>query len=544
MLKNHRGIFLTVILSKVLERLLLERAENVLENINSLQCGNKGKSLADIIFLINGLIDHALYLDRTIYMTSYDFATCFDSLWLEDCLLSLRKIGMSDRMLHLLYQLNKSATITVKTPFGDAASFTIENIVKQGTVWGSKMCCASTAEICDEDISGGATVGDLTIQSTVYVDDCNRFNFDIVETEKSHEKFINFANRKRSPLNADKCVILTINKKTHVNPPTLMIGDHIMEEVKVTKVLGDMFNNKGDNTDMVDKRSNASRGTTNEMLAMCNEVTLGCNRMEVLLLLYQSVFLQTMISNGQAWSHITDKDIEKLRISQLRCLKRMLKVPSSTPNAFVYMELGVLPIEYELHKKQLSYLHSVLNRPSSDPIHRMYDQQLLYSSEKNWANTIASIRITYGLPTNDNEVISMSKEVWKNVVRKAVTAHALKFLKEKCRSMSKTNRLQYGDVLQVQKYLITYSFDVACVIFKLRGRTTNCRSNRGNHGECRLCGSMEESQDHCINCPSTNSDNELLSLGVIYGDIEPNNETVLEIVSRFNSFIDAIEISK
>ena len=107
-----------------------------------------------------------------------------------------------------------------------------------------------------------------------------------------------------------------------------------MAEVKVTKVLGDLFNNKGNNSDMVDKRSNASRGTTNDMLAMCNEVTLGCNRMEVLLLLYQTVFLQTMISNGQGWSHITKKDIEKLKTAQLRCLKRMLRVPSSTPNAF------------------------------------------------------------------------------------------------------------------------------------------------------------------------------------------------------------------
>ena len=358
MLKYHRGIFLTVILSKVLERLLLERAEKILERINALQCGSqKGKSIDDIIFLLNGLIDHSLYLNKTLYMTSYDFATCFDSLWLEDCLMCLRNIGVSDRMLHLIYELNKRATITVKIPFGDTTPFTVENIVKQGTVWGPKLCCASTAEICDEDITGGASIGDFTIHSMLYVDDCNRVNTDIVDTELSHHKFLDFAIRKRSPLNAEKCFNLTINKQAHINLPTLMIENHILAEVEGSKVLGDYFNNKGDNTSTIQKRVNLSHGVTNSMLAMCNEATFGSYRIEVLLLLYRSVFVPSVISNSQAWSHITDKDITKLKTSQLICLKRIMRTSSSTPNAFIFLELGVLPIEYEIHTKQLT-VHS------------------------------------------------------------------------------------------------------------------------------------------------------------------------------------------
>ena len=132
-------------------------------------------------------------------------------------------------------------------------------------------------------MTGGASVGDLTIQSTVYVDDCNRFNMDIVDTEESHHKFIDFTIRKRAPVNAEKCFNLTINKQIHVNPPTLMIENHILDEVKDAKVLGDVFNNKGDNTTMIPKRVNMSRGVTNNMLATCNEVTIGSHRIEVLI---------------------------------------------------------------------------------------------------------------------------------------------------------------------------------------------------------------------------------------------------------------------
>ena len=498
MLKNHRGIFLTVILSKVLERLLLDRAEEILENINPLQCGSrKGKSIADVIFLINALIDHSLYLNKTLYMTSYDFATCFDSLWLEDCLICLRNIGVSDRMLHLLYELNKKATITVKNPFGDAAPFTVENIVKQGTVWGAKLCCASTAEICDEDVCGGASVGDLTIHSLLYVDDCSRFNTDIVDTEQAHQKFMEFSTRKRAPLNAEKCGNLTINKQAHVNPPTLMIENHTLNEVKESKVLGDIFNNNGDNTSMIEKRVNLSYGVINSILAMCNEATMGSHRMEVLLLLYKSVFVPTVISNSQSWSHITEKDITKLKTSQLRCLKRFMRTSSSTPNTFLFLELGVLPIEHEIHIKQLAFLHNFLNRPEEDPVHRMYKQQLTNPFEDNWANNINKLREMYVLP-NDEVIAGMSKYTWKNTVKKAVSKIAFKLLSEKCKSMSKTSSLQYEEMHKMQNYLVSYPFDIASVIFKLRGRSTNCLANRGDDGNCRLCGGTEESQNHCI----------------------------------------------
>ena len=60
-LKYHRGIFLTRVLSKVLERLILQRIEPHTNNINQLQCeSRKKRSTGDNIFIINGLIDHTL----------------------------------------------------------------------------------------------------------------------------------------------------------------------------------------------------------------------------------------------------------------------------------------------------------------------------------------------------------------------------------------------------------------------------------------------------------------------------------------------------
>lgn len=184
-----------------MERLLLLRSEEATGNIDKAQCGSqKGKCTADCKFVINSMIDHSLYLNKTLYITSYDYATCFDSLWLEDCLLALLDIGVDTETVNLLYEMNRSAEVTVRTPFGNAPPFTANNFVKQGTVWGSKLCCATTAELSKQDTTGGASVGSVTIQSTLYVDDCNRFNTNINDVILSHHKFLNFSNRKRVPL--------------------------------------------------------------------------------------------------------------------------------------------------------------------------------------------------------------------------------------------------------------------------------------------------------------------------------------------------------
>ena len=93
-LVNHRGIFITNVLSKVMEKLIKTRIEIYTSTVNKLQAGSrKDRSTCDNVFIMNSLIDHALYLKSSLYLTFYDYATCFDILWLEDCLLSLWKIG-------------------------------------------------------------------------------------------------------------------------------------------------------------------------------------------------------------------------------------------------------------------------------------------------------------------------------------------------------------------------------------------------------------------------------------------------------------------
>ena len=73
-LVNYRGIFLSSCISKLCEKLIVQRHEETFRNVPLPQCGaTKRKSPADNVFITNACIDHAKYLNKSVYMAFYDF---------------------------------------------------------------------------------------------------------------------------------------------------------------------------------------------------------------------------------------------------------------------------------------------------------------------------------------------------------------------------------------------------------------------------------------------------------------------------------------
>ena len=95
---------------------------------------------------------------------------CFDNLWLEDCLVDMWKAGMREREVMMLLKLNEKTKMEIDTPYGKTKE--LENIVKQGTVYGPQLCCVSTDKVNTiGEMSMMLVAPTLKIQSTVFVDD-------------------------------------------------------------------------------------------------------------------------------------------------------------------------------------------------------------------------------------------------------------------------------------------------------------------------------------------------------------------------------------
>ena len=93
LLKYYRGIFLALVVSKIFERMIKERIEDKLQKVNLLQAGSrKNRGGPDNVFLFRACVDHHKFTKKPLFVTAYDFEQAFDSLWLEDCILSLHYI--------------------------------------------------------------------------------------------------------------------------------------------------------------------------------------------------------------------------------------------------------------------------------------------------------------------------------------------------------------------------------------------------------------------------------------------------------------------
>ena len=79
---------------------------------------------------------------------------------------------MRERELVMIHEMNKKIKITIDTPVGRTEEFTAQNIVKQGSVCATKLCCSSTGKVNEMSPQSSYNLTpDMKLQAIVYVDD-------------------------------------------------------------------------------------------------------------------------------------------------------------------------------------------------------------------------------------------------------------------------------------------------------------------------------------------------------------------------------------
>ena len=538
-LVNYRGIFLTIIVKKIFENMLKDRMKEHLQKINKLQGGARAnRSPPDNLFLLYACRDHQMYKNQPMYLTAYDFEQAFDSLWLQDCILSLRELEIPLEVLHLIYNLNKEAKFTVKTPFGPTKQTVVRDIVEQGTVLGPVLCSSSTAEYCGKNI--GVAVLDTIISSLLWVDDTADLSTSKGDAEMSHENAVLFGRRKKSPYSKKKCKTMVINGKTKDLPADLYIEEVKVEVVEKIVYLGDVVNNKGSNSHLIEDRVNRGTSAMIRVEALVKEASLGVYTVSVHLLLYQSLFLSSMTFNSQAWTNLKETDVSRLEKLQLKCLKKIVQVPGSTTNSFTFLEFGELPMRFIIDRNQINFLHHIFHLEDDDPVHRMWESMQKLSGEKHWWHYVEKKMERYCITLED--VQSKSKESFKELVKTKVKEIALADLLAQSSKKTKTKHLVYKS-LKPQDYMKELYPKQAKAIFQARCGTLKIKEHRRymfRDHLCRLCKNQDETLNHIVNCGAEKE----VDVNILF---EENNESSTErsllvrtIATRIVNFLDNV----
>ena len=148
-MKNRRGLFLTDVISKVFEKLISARNEKQTQKTMSrYQSGGiKNRSTIDHVMTMMAIIDKNLYLKRPTFLVFADAEKCFDKLWLKDGIKDLWKAGTRTDDAYMIYKMNEKANAQIDTPIGKTDPIELQEIVRQGTIYGPKICGTSTDKI-------------------------------------------------------------------------------------------------------------------------------------------------------------------------------------------------------------------------------------------------------------------------------------------------------------------------------------------------------------------------------------------------------------
>ena len=150
------------------------------------------------------------------------------------------------------------------------------------------------------------------------------------------------------------------------------------------------------------------------------------------------------------------------------------------------------------------YLHRILQLEETDPVYKVFVNMQAFhkAGEENWWSGVVKALADYNLPTDLEEIRSMSKGGFRKLVNESITEIAFKCLVSECKAQKKTSNLEYAS-LKLQEYLTVMYPNQSRTILKCRSKTVDIKSHltyKYKDIACRKCGSSDEDMLHIINC--------------------------------------------
>ena len=228
-----------------------------------------------------------------------------------------------------------------------------------------------------------------------------------------------------------KCHKIHVGKKNEFCPTLLEHGTQ-MPAVFSDTYLGDVISGDGSNQLNIENRVSKGLGKIAQIMSMIDKITLGKHYFKIALLLRESIFLSSILTNAEVWYKLTKSELEELEILDRTLLKRILAVPDSTPTAALYLETGCMSITTIIKARRANYLQYLVKLPKEEMLSKFFHCQWLDRCQHDWTRQVRQDLEDLNLPVDIKALEDKSEFSWKSQVkRKAKTYELNRLLKIK-----------------------------------------------------------------------------------------------------------------
>ena len=506
------------------------------------------RNIRDNIFVLNAVMNtHKKKTDEALDLQVYDVEQCFDSLWLKEVISALYEAGLQNDKLPLLFLENKTAQVAVKTPGGLSERISINNIIMQGSVWGS-ICCVVLMDKLGKYAYQNKELlyyykGVVGCPPLQMVDDVLGLQNCLAKSKQLNTVVNTFMELEKLTLSKTKCHKLHIGSNESICPDMIVHGEAVKNS-KREKYLGDILSSNGSAKPNLAKRMSRGWGRVSEILGLVKEAPLGYRRITAGLLFRKSLLINTMLFNSEAWHDITDTQIEAFEKIDEALIRGLVSGHSKIPLPALYLETGQVPIRYIIATRRILYLQTILQREPDELIRKVYTAQKDDPSDGDFCQLVIQDCQLIDCQMSNDQIASMDKYSFKVLVKRKAKEAAFRRLMSIKETKSKMENILYLSSFNPQPYILRLPKDQSSLLLALRTRTI--RGIRSDYGDmfldkkCPLPGCSEpDSLPHTLRCrvlldkvrePST----------VSYGDVfSPDLTVQQEAAKRFSLILEA-----
>ena len=304
--------------------------------------------------------------------------------------------------------------------------------------------------------------------------------------------------------------------------------------------MGDTIRSDAKSKDNVKQRLNKGQGIVRDILQILEGLYLGSFFVDTLKQLRSSMLLSVITHNLEVSSNITKCDIKALEDLDLSLIRKAMLLSSKSSQHIIYLEFGILSVEYVMKTKRIMYYHSLLTCENPSLCKAVLLEQIKNPKVGDWFKIVEKDLKDINLQLSPTQIASFSKQTLKKRVKDACEETFFGSLLLKQKAMSKGKEMVYAK-LETQHYLKAESgihVELQQKILHLRIRDVYLKANFPHAFKDKKCSASkfcpsEESQMHIYSCNFLTPKNQIvhqdINYELIFGSCVNELKTITEI---------------
>ena len=289
-----------------------------------------------------------------------------------------------------------------------------------------------------------------------------------------------------------------------------------------TKYLGFTISNRGDNLVNITELKNKSIGVIRSIFNRLESLHLKKYYFECGMLFMNIMLRPSILYACETYYNLKESEIRQIERIEEGYMRRLLKTTKGCPINQLYFELGQIPARFEILKLRLLFLKYILDQEEESLINKFFKLQIQQPTKGDWGSTCISNLSELNMNLSLEEIKSMPKQRFKNILKQKILREAFEYLVRKKKG-TKGKEIEYEE-LKMADYLlpnnIILSIENQRNIFAIRNMMVNIPANFSSQQKATgvvkcICGQIENMK-HIYSCNYLNSDSELHEYGKIF----------------------------